>query len=247
VLAGGIAHDFNNMLTAIIGFATLLQSKKLDHEKVVAHASEIAKTGTRAATLTRQLLAYSRKQVATLSTVDVNAVVDGATRMLSRVLGENHVLSTSLDSGIGKVRADSSQLEQVILNLVVNARDAMPDGGRILLSTCRRVLDIRDLETIAGMKCGPHVEISCADSGCGIDQKIIDHIFEPFFTTKEIGKGTGLGLSTVYGIVKGSGGHIRVTSEIGIGTSFRILLPELMICEDQPIVESRRQQSEVEA
>jgi two-component system, cell cycle sensor histidine kinase and response regulator CckA len=228
VLAGGIAHDFNNMLTAIIGFASLLQIRQLDHATVVAHASEIAKTGTRAATLTRQLLAYSRKQSVQPTHVDVNSLITIARGMLGRVIGENYELDLDLDLSVGTVYADPSQMEQVILNLVVNARDAMPSGGRIVLSTTRQDIQAGDLASFSGLNVGPHIVVKCLDTGTGMSPDIVDHIFEPFFTTKEIGKGTGLGLSTVYGIVKGIGGHINVQSEPGTGSCFAILIPETL-------------------
>jgi two-component system, cell cycle sensor histidine kinase and response regulator CckA len=226
VLAGGIAHDFNNMLTAIIGFASLLQTKVLDHSTVVSHASEIERTGTRAAELTRQLLAYSRKQSVRSTHVDVNSLIVIAKGMLGRVIGENLELVLELDSSVGTVYADSSQMEQVILNLVVNARDAMPTGGKIVLSTTRLDVQAGNPASLSGLKVGPHIVVKCIDTGTGISPDVIDRVFEPFFTTKELGKGTGLGLSTVYGIVKGIGGHVAVESELGTGSCFTVLIPE---------------------
>jgi PAS domain S-box-containing protein len=222
-LAGGVAHDFNNILTAILGSAELLiQDLPEGHEHRI-DAEEIRRAAQRAADLTRQLLAFSRQQVLAPKVLDVNAVVQGVERMLRRLIGENIELRTTLARDLGAVRADPSQLEQVILNLAVNARDAMPQGGKLTIETAHADLDEDYAPATAGT--GRHVLLAVSDTGTGMDEATRAHLFEPFYTTKEIGRGTGLGLATVYGVVKQSGGHIWVYSEPGHGSTFKIYLP----------------------
>ena len=221
-LAGGVAHDFNNLLTVITGFAHLAQGQ-LPPEEVALQLREIEKAAERAAGLTKQLLAFSRKQVLQCRRLDLNAVVNGAEEMLRRLIGENIALVTVLSSGISKVKADRGQLEQVIINLVVNARDAMPTGGRLIIET--RQLSVEATGAPHGVATGSYVVLSVSDTGHGMDSETVSHIFEPFFTTKELGKGTGLGLSTVYGIVEQSGGKLTVESKPRKGSVFRVYLP----------------------
>jgi two-component system, cell cycle sensor histidine kinase and response regulator CckA len=223
-LASGVAHDFNNLLTIIKGYSSLLIEKATqedDHHAV----KEIQDAADRAATLTRQLLAFGRKQTLQPRTIDLNAVVRGVEHMLRRVVSENVELHIQTATNLGCVNADPAQIEQVILNLVVNARDAMPSGGKLMISTERLSVaaDFGADENL--VRAGAYVTLSVRDTGVGMDAATRSRIFEPFFTTKELGKGTGLGLSTVYGIVKQSNGHISVESEPGKGTTFRISLP----------------------
>ncbi len=224
-LAGGVAHDFNNILTAILGSAELLiQDLPEGHEHRI-DAEEIRRAAQRAADLTRQLLAFSRQQVLAPKVLDLNAVVHGVERMLGRLIGENIELRTTLARDLGAVRADPSQLEQVILNLAVNARDAMPQGGKLTIETAHADLDEDYARDHVTARTGRHVLLAVSDTGTGMDEATRAHLFEPFYTTKEIGRGTGLGLATVYGVVKQSGGHIWVYSEPGHGSTFKIYLP----------------------
>ena len=223
-LAGGVAHDFNNLLTTILGYSELLLRSRPDDAELQEDVGEIRKASERAASLTRQLLAFSRKQVIEARVLDLNALVAESTRMLRRLIGEDVELSTLLAPGLPSVRADPVQIEQVIVNLAVNARDAMPGGGKLAIET--RVRRVEDGEARGGdLPSGDFVVLRVADTGLGMDPEIRERIFEPFFTTKEKGKGTGLGLSTAYGIVKQSGGDIRVTSARHAGSTFEILLP----------------------
>jgi len=223
-LAGGIAHDFNNMLAVINGYSELLLAGLRPGAPMQAYVAEISKAGDRAANLTRQLLAFSRKQLLETKVLDLNDVVQKVDRMLRRLIGEDIELVTLLDPGLGRVKADPGQVEQVLMNLAVNARDAMPQGGRLLLRT--RNAEAREIRavTVAG---GSYVVVEVEDTGCGMQPEVLEHIFEPFFTTKEQGRGTGLGLATVYGIVKQSGGYIDVASEPGAGSRFTIYLPQV--------------------
>jgi PAS domain S-box-containing protein len=224
-LAGGVAHDFNNLLTAISGYAELLQAKFEPGETVRGYVDEILKSSGRAAQLTRQLLAFSRRQVLQPKTLDLNSVVSSMEGLLHRLIGEDVDLSTSLDPALASVKADQGQIEQVIMNLAVNSRDAMPKGGRLSIETRNVDLDSGYSDRHGRLRSGPHVLLAVSDSGIGMNAEIQSHLFEPFFTTKDKDKGTGLGLATVYGIVKQSGGDIWVYSEPGRGSCFKVYFP----------------------
>ncbi len=226
-LAGGIAHDFNNLLMVIGGYTEVLLNQLTLGHPLHAKAEAIQQASDRATTLTRQLLAFSRKQLLELKVVDVNAIVTDMERLLRPLIGEDIELTTQLASSIGCTRADAGQLEQVIMNLVVNAKDALPNGGKICIRTATVTLDDSYRPENTYIKNGPYVMISVSDNGQGMDRETQARIFEPFFTTKEKGKGTGLGLSTVYGIIKQSGGYVFVQSEIGRGTVFTIYFPRV--------------------
>jgi len=218
-LAGGVAHDFNNLLTGISGYAALVLDELAEGDPLRGDVEEIVKAAERAAALTRQLLAFSRKQVLQPRVVDLCAVVRGMERMLARLIGEDVALEVSCEPGLGRVKADPGQIEQVLLNLAVNARDAMPGGGTLRVELCNR--------GPSGEAPEGWVLLRVADSGTGIAADVLPHVFEPFFTTKEVGRGTGLGLSTVYGIVAQSGGRVEVRSEPGTGAAFEIALPRV--------------------
>jgi len=226
-LAGGIAHDFNNLLMVVSGYTEVLLDQLTPGNPLHVKAEAIQQASDRATTLTRQLLAFSRKQLLELKVVDVNAIVEDMERLLRPLIGEDMELSTSLTPAVGCTRADAGQLEQVIMNLVVNAKDAMPNGGKICIRTARVTFDDSYHPENTFIKHGPYVMISVSDTGQGMDRETQARIFEPFFTTKENGKGTGLGLSTVYGIIKQSGGYVFVQSEPGRGTVFTIYFPRV--------------------
>jgi PAS domain S-box-containing protein len=226
-LAGGIAHDFNNILTAILGTCQILERDLTVLPGALQDVVEIRRAALRAADLTRQLLAYGRRQVLAPKVLDVNAVVGNLEPMLRRLLGADIQFVSELQPGVGALRADPGQLEQVIVNLIVNARDAMPDGGRLTVATGEVDLDHASAAEHAGAVSGRYVTLEVRDTGTGISPDVRAHLFEPFFTTKAVGQGTGLGLATVYGIVKQSGGFISVSSEVGRGSVFRVHLPRL--------------------
>ncbi|HST53881.1 MAG TPA: response regulator [Pyrinomonadaceae bacterium] len=226
-LAGGVAHDFNNLLVAINGYSDLTMRRLPEGDPLRRNIEEIRKAGERAAALTRQLLAFSRKQVMQPKVLCVNDVVSDMDKMLRRVIGEDIELTAKLDPDLGYVKADPNMLEQVVLNLCVNSRDAMPGGGRLVVETSNILLDSEYVGHHVGVSPGAYVTLAVSDTGCGMDAETQQRIFEPFFTTKEKGKGTGLGLSTVYGVVQQSGGHIWVYSEVGYGTTIRVYLPRV--------------------
>src|SRR5581483_4510888 len=232
LLAGGIAHDFNNLVTGIIGFSGLVLAKLPSDDPLHTFVDQIQAAGERAANLTRQLLAFSRRQPLEPQVLDLNTVVAELEHLLRRAIGEDIELVTQLDPEIGNIEADRGQIEQVLVNLAVNARDAMPQGGKITIKTGTAVLSEEYVRQHEGAQVGHHVMLAVTDTGIGMDAETQKRIFEPFFTTKEPGKGTGLGLSTAYGIVKQSGGTIWVYSEPGHGTTFRIYLPRVTASAD---------------
>jgi len=235
-LSGGVAHDFNNLLGVIIGYAEILQERIPETDSMRAPVDQIIKAGSRASSLTKQLLAFSRQQVLEPKVLVLNAVVSDTEKMLRRLIGEDIELLTSLDPALGKIRADQGQIEQVIMNLVVNARDAMPEGGRLVIETANFEIDDKFARRYAyPVLPGSYILLTVSDNGIGMDTATQQRIFEPFFTTKEKGKGTGLGLSLVYGVVKQSGGYIDVVSTRGKGTTFNIYLPRV----GQNVVETK--------
>jgi two-component system cell cycle sensor histidine kinase/response regulator CckA len=237
-LAGGVAHDFNNLLTAIIGYTDLITERTDPSEPVVRDVAEIRKAADRGAALTRQLLAFSRKQFLNPTALDLNETVSGLLQMLPRVIGEHIKTTVNLAEDLARVRADANQMEQVLVNLVLNARDAMPVGGRLTIETANLTLDQERLSAEnLPLEPGAFVVLSIADTGCGMDAATRTRAFEPFFTTKPKGKGTGLGLATVYGIVDQSEGGIGITSAPGRGTTVRIYLPASTSVLDPPAPE----------
>jgi PAS domain S-box-containing protein len=227
ILAGGIAHDFNNLLTALMGYGELM---RMDLDKKDPHyyyTEEIMKTATRGSNLTQQLLAFSRKQILQPRVISINDLVANMERLLRRLIGEDIELVTEIAPDLGAVRADKGQIEQIIMNLAINARDAMPQGGKLTIETADSFLDETYEQRHVEVNPGPYVMLAVSDNGLGMDVATQSHIFEPFFTTKKMGQGTGLGLATVYGIVRQSGGYIWVYSEPGQGTTFKIYLPRV--------------------
>ena len=227
-LAGGVAHDFNNVLTAIFGYADLLLDQFSADDPRRADIVEIRHSADRAAALTRQLLAFSRKQVVQPQTLDLNQTVRSVEKLLGRLVSDDVEVELDLSPQLGEVLADPGSIEQVLMNLAANARDAMPDGGRLRVATRNEHVE-GELDDRPGLVAGDYVVLAVSDTGVGISSEVREHIFEPFFTTKEPGKGTGLGLATVYGVVKQSGGTVYVESEVGQGTTFVIYLPRLSV------------------
>jgi signal transduction histidine kinase len=240
-LAGGIAHDFNNILTTISGFTCFALEELAPGDPLRADLEEVRDAADRAAALTKRLLIFSRQEVLQPQVLNLNTVILDMTNMLQRLIGENLELNTTLDPSLGGMEADPGQVEQIVMNLVVNARDAMPLGGKLALETANVVLSRAQIRTYPEVRPGAYVMLLVNDSGIGMDKEIQSHLFEPFFTTKEKGKGTGLGLSTVYGIVKQSGGHIEVTSQVNVGTTFRIYFPRVKEEKEQ---DERQQRSD---
>ena len=241
-LAGGIAHDFNNLLMTIKGCSEILLQECDAQDPRSEEAEEIQKAAERATSLTRQLLAFGRRQILQPQVLNLNKVVANMNKMLQRVIGEDIQLLTVLEPKLGPMKVDPGQIEQVIMNLAVNARDAMPRGGKLTIETANVLLDEDYAQRHVSVKPGSYVMLAVSDNGCGMDKETQSHLFEPFFTTKEKGKGTGLGLSTVYGIVKQSGGNIWAYSEVGQGTTFKIYLPMVIqaVKEKYEPVERRR-------
>jgi nitrogen-specific signal transduction histidine kinase/ActR/RegA family two-component response regulator len=238
-LAGGVAHDFNNLLMVMKGHAEMLLDRLGENTAELQNAKQIHEAAERAAGLTRQLLAFSRKQVLQPRVLDMNEAVGGMIQMVSRIIGESIELAFLPGSKLGCVKADPSQIEQVVLNLVVNARDAMPKGGRLTIETTNIDLDRSYATSHAVVEPGPYVMLTVTDNGCGMDTETQARIFEPFFTTKGPGRGTGLGLATVYGVVKQSGGYIWVYSEVGHGTTFKVYLPRVAATADKLVAEKQ--------
>ncbi len=221
-LAGGIAHDFNNLLTAILGNTQLALRCLTPEDPVQRRLVEIERASNRASALTRQLLAFSRRQRLSRRTLNLNDTITDIMQMLRRIIGEDVEVTVKADPRLMPVFADSAQIEQVIMNLAVNARDAMPDGGRLIIETLNHEIDEAYQRRYPQLQPGRYAVMMISDTGAGMDEEVRARIFEPFFTTKEVGKGTGLGLAMVYGIINQHDGHIHVYSEVGHGTTFRI-------------------------
>lgn len=241
-LSGGIAHDFNNLLGVIIGYSESLEQQLPAEDPLRKYAEQIRKAGERAAGLTHQLLAFSRQQVLQPKILDLNEVVIDMGKMLRRLIGAHIELTTRLDSQLGRVKADQSQIEQVVLNLAVNARDAMPEGGSLQIETSNIHVDEMLARGLPFLRPGPHILLTVSDTGAGMDIATQRHIFEPFFTTKAPGKGTGLGLATVYGVVKQSGGVVGVDSKPGKGSTFKIFLPQAEDSQVAPAADPVREE-----
>jgi signal transduction histidine kinase len=235
-LASGVAHDFNNILTVITGHSELLLRQLDADDPRRKNAEQIEKAAYRAAALTRQLLTFSRKQVIEPRVLKLNAIILNIEKMLRRLIGEDIEFCTVLDSAAGHIKADPGQIEQVIMNLAVNARDAMPNGGKLTVTTANTTLDKKHLNNFPDLCAGDYVMLTIADTGTGMSEEVKAHLFEPFFTTKPPGKGTGLGLATCFGIVKQSTGHINVHSELGRGTTFKIYFPQVQSALESPRV-----------
>ena len=224
-LAGGVAHEFNNCLAAITGYSDLLLLELPDEASCREEIKEIAQAANRAAQLTRQLLAFGRKAIIAPQVISLKSILSDITNTLERILGENIELSVRQAPHLDNIKADSGQIQQVIMNLAINARDAMPSGGRLTIETANAELDASYIEEHPEASPGRHVALAVSDTGAGMDEDTLAHVFEPFFTTKPIGEGAGLGLATVHGIVEQSGGHITVESAVGLGTTFRVYFP----------------------
>jgi CheY-like chemotaxis protein len=246
-LAGGVAHDFNNLLTAMIGFCDLLLLRFRPGDQSFADIMQIKQNANRAANLVRQLLAFSRQQTLQPRIIDIGEVLTELSHLLNRLLGENVDLKMVQSRNLGPVRVDQGQLEQVIINLAVNARDAMPEGGCLTIETANVHIDETYAAHYAEVSPGQYVVISVSDTGKGMDEATVARAFEPFFTTKAVGQGTGLGLSQVYGFVKQSGGHIKIYSEIGEGTTIKIYLPRLTGSAEATAEEEDRTAPDAEA
>lgn len=242
-LAGGIAHDFNNLLAVIMGSADILVDALPRGDPLGRKVEMIRSAGASAANLVRQLLAFSRQQMVQPVVLDVRKIIERTQAMLQRIIGEDIEFRVFVEDTVGSIKADPGQIEQVLLNLAANARDAMPKGGRLTIRASNVELDESDRKRHAPVVPGPYVMLAIEDTGCGMDLKTQARIFDPFFTTKELGKGTGLGLATVYGIVKQTGGYIWVYSEVGQGTVFRVYLPRI----DKPAQPAEREPSEMQA
>ncbi|MEK6777738.1 MAG: ATP-binding protein [bacterium] len=241
-LAGGVAHDFNNLLTGILGYTDLALTHVPDDHPVKEMLDVIKDSSQKASTLTKQLLAFSRKQVLDMKIVSLNAIAEKMATMLKRMIEENIILELRIKTPIRNIMADSAQIEQILMNLVINARDAMPDGGHLIIETSEEILDDNYCRNHHGAEPGTYVMLSVTDTGKGMSPEVQENIFDPFFTTKEMGRGTGLGLSMVYGIVKQHRGHIWVDSEVGKGTSFKIYLPAVQ--EEVEMKEQNRKEDE---
>jgi len=226
-LAGGVAHDFNNLLSVIIGYGEIVEESLKKDDPLRAKAEQINKAGRRAVGLTRQLLAFSRQQILEPTILNLNSIVSDVHKMLQRLIGEDIELVTALAPHLASVKADQGQIEQIIMNLAVNSRDAMPEGGTLTIETTNLEADELYALNHPGLVAGSYVMLRVTDVGTGMDAETQKHIFEPFFTTKEQGKGTGLGLATVYGVIKQSSGYISVNSALGQGTTFEIYLPQV--------------------
>jgi signal transduction histidine kinase len=226
-LAGGIAHDFNNVLSVILSYSELIRSDLAPDDAIGEELEEIRRAALRAADLTRQLLMFSRQQVMARKVIVLDDVIAGMDKMLARIVGDDIELVSTMRRGLGRVLADPSSVEQIIMNLVVNARDAMPTGGKLTIETANVDLDVAYAREHLGATAGPHVMLAVSDTGVGMTEEVRGRIFEPFFTTKERGKGTGLGLSTVFGIAQQSGGSVWVYSEVDVGTTFKVYLPRV--------------------
>jgi two-component system cell cycle sensor histidine kinase/response regulator CckA len=238
-LAGGVAHDFNNMLSVILGYTELIQSQLPSEDPMVSDLMQIERAGIRARDITHQLLAFSRKQIIEPTCLDLNELIASTKMGLARLIGEDIDLRFCPDPDLYKIKFDHSQLDQILINLAVNARDAMPQGGRLTIETSNIHLDEQFNQGHLGFESGDYVMLTVCDDGIGMDKETLSHAFEPFFTTKAVGKGTGLGLATVYGIVTQGGGLIEANSEPGKGSIFKIYFPRL-IEEESPAIETKR-------